>query len=230
MKVTYIQHSGFAVELRSQVLIFDYYQGTLPHYGKDKKIYVFASHSHHDHFQSVIFEWEEEYPDIRYILSDDIRAERSDNRIFLGPDADCNVDGIRIKTLRSTDEGVAFFVSVREKGSSQTINIYHAGDLNWWHWEEEGKDYNRKMREDYRRALAPIEGAHVDVAFVPVDPRLGQAYYWGLDWFMRHTDTACVYPMHMWGRYEILDRLMKQPETEGYRDKIMRLGEEDECR
>lgn len=230
MKVTYIQHSGFAVEFEECVLIFDYYKGTLPRFEQDKKIYVFASHSHYDHFQKSIFEWEKEYSQIRYILSDDIHADNAANRIFMGPNEECDVDNIRIKTLRSTDEGVAFFVSVRNAGTSETKYVYHAGDLNWWHWEEEGDIYNRVMELNYQRALALIEGAHVDVAFVPVDPRLGDAYYWGLDWFMKHTDTDRVYPMHLWGKYEILDRLMCQPETEEYREKIMRLSEDDECR
>lgn len=228
MKITYIGHSGFAVEYEEYVLIFDYYKGKIPRIKKDNQIYVFASHSHHDHFQEKIFEWEREYPNIRYILSDDIRAERGENRIFLGPGESCEMDGLRIKTLRSTDEGVAFFVSVT--GNSETKYIYHAGDLNWWHWEEEGEAYNQEMKENYRRFLSPLEGSHVDVAFVPVDPRLGKAYYWGLDWFMRHTDTELVVPMHMWERYEICDRLMTQPETRDYRDKIMKLGKEDECR
>ena len=228
MKITYIGHSGFAVEYEEYVLIFDYYKGKIPRMKKDKQIYVFASHSHHDHFQEKIFEWEREYPNIRYILSDDIRAERGQNRIFLGPDESCEMDGLRIKTLRSTDEGVAFFVSVT--GNYETKYIYHAGDLNWWHWEEEGEAYNQEMEENYKRFLSPLDGVRVDVAFVPVDPRLGEAYYWRLDWFMRHTDTELVVPMHMWERYEICDRLMTQPETRDYRDKIMKLGKEDECR
>ena len=58
MKVTYIQHSGFMVELEECVLVFDYYKGLLPSVSKDKKLYVFSSHHHHDHFEqstSVIF-------------------------------------------------------------------------------------------------------------------------------------------------------------------------------
>ncbi len=82
----------------------------------------------------------------------------------------------------------------------------------------------------YKEALLPIEGAHIDLAFVPVDPRLGEAYFWGLDWFMRHTDTDRVYPMHLWRRYGTIDKLMEQPETADYREKIIRLGKEDECR
>ncbi len=38
--------------------------------------------------------------------------------------------GAEIRTLRSTDEGVAFVVHYAGK------TIYHAGDLNWWHWKK----------------------------------------------------------------------------------------------
>lgn len=228
MKITYIYHSGFAVDLEDCVLIFDYSGGRLPHIAENRKVFVFASHRHGDHFQDVIFEWKDRYPGIRYILSEDIPADRAPDRIFLGPDQECDVGGIRIKTLRSTDEGVAFFVSVRTASSIR--HIYHAGDLNWWHWEEESDAWNREMARAYQLALEPIADSHIDAAFVPVDPRLGEAYYWGLDWFMRHTATDLVFPMHMWGSYEILDRLFQQPETEAYRENIVRLREEDECR
>ena len=44
MKVTYIYHSGFAVELEKSVLLFDYCEGELPQWGREKAVYVFASH------------------------------------------------------------------------------------------------------------------------------------------------------------------------------------------
>ena len=51
IKITYLEHSGFAVECDDYVLIFDYYKGNLPQFDKDKKICVFASHVHYDHFK-----------------------------------------------------------------------------------------------------------------------------------------------------------------------------------
>ena len=75
-----------------------------------------------------------------------------------------------------------------------------------------------------------MENLHIDAAFVPADPRLEEAYLWGRDWFMRHTNTDLVYPMHLWRRYWVIDKLMEQPETKAYRDRIVRLGKEDECR
>lgn len=50
VKITYISHSCFAVELEHSVLVFDYYQGELPLWNPEKTIYVFVSHRHYDHF------------------------------------------------------------------------------------------------------------------------------------------------------------------------------------
>lgn len=54
MKVTFIEHSGFMVEMEQNVLLFDYYQGEIPSFDGSKTLYVFASHSHADHYDSAI--------------------------------------------------------------------------------------------------------------------------------------------------------------------------------
>ena len=128
-----------------------------------------------------------------------------------------SVDELQIQTLRSTDEGVAFLVRV--KG----ITLYHAGDLNWWHWEEEGPEYNEKMKRDYQAEIGTIEGEHIDLAFVPLDPRLEEAYGWGLDYFMRHTETIRLFPMHLWGGYKTIPRFIADPLSEDYRDRIVKI-------
>ena len=81
MKVTFIEHSGFCVELEKTVLIFDYYKGEFPEMPREKEIYVFSSHSHPDHFCQKIFELEKKYPNVKYILSDDIAVKASENII-----------------------------------------------------------------------------------------------------------------------------------------------------
>ena len=147
MKVTYLEHSGFAAEYKEYVLIFDWYRGSLPEFDQQKKIYVFASHSHYDHFNKKIFGWSEQYPDVRYILSADIAGkeqseELSERTVYVTANKKYDFDGIKVQTLQSTDEGVAFIVYMEDKV------IYHAGDLNWWHWEEETESYNEQMRQD----------------------------------------------------------------------------------
>ena len=54
MKVTFLYHSSYFVEMDTCCLLFDYYQGDIPQV--DKPLYVFASHSHGDHFSPVIFQ------------------------------------------------------------------------------------------------------------------------------------------------------------------------------
>lgn len=218
MTVTYLYHSGFAVEIDDVMLVFDYYKGELPETAKNKKLYVFSSHYHKDHFQRQIFDWAEEY-DVTYILSRDIRAKGPEGKtIKMRKREEIEIDGLKIKTLRSTDMGVAFFVHL--KG----ITIYHAGDLNWWHWEEEGPDYNEKMKRDYQKEILSIEGEHIDVAFVPLDPRLEAAYGLGIDFFMRHTDTKHLFPMHLWGGYKKISKFMEDPVTKEYRDRIVKIS------
>lgn len=218
IKVTYLAHSGFAVEYKDFVLIFDYYRGKVPEFGKDKKIYVFASHAHGDHFQKKIFEWADKYADIQYILSDDIRASGPEGKVtFTGPDERIMMGKLKIHTLKSTDEGVAFLIYLEDKV------IYHAGDLNWWHWEEEDDEtWNKPMEKNYRKEIEKLSGEEIDVAFVPLDMRQGEQFYWGLDYFMRNTCTKCVFPMHMCD-YKAYDRLMALPESEPYRDKVMHI-------
>lgn len=215
MKVTYLYHSGFIVEEADTVLVFDYFKGDLPDFDKNKEIYMFASHRHYDHFKKKIYKWKDYYPKITYILSDDIPSKKyMDHTVFIGPDSEREIGSIKVRTLKSTDEGVAFFV--RFKGKT----VYHAGDLNWWHWEEEGNVYNEMMKRNYQYEINKIAGAHIDVAFVPVDPRLGDQFYYGLDWLMRHTYTDYVFPMHFWEKYEVCEQIRELPEAAGYRNKI----------
>ena len=78
MKVTYIFHSSFAVELEENVLIFDYYgEGDLPRIPDGKKVWFLNSHAHQDHFQRKILELKAVFPDAEYILSRDIRFRPS---------------------------------------------------------------------------------------------------------------------------------------------------------
>ncbi len=215
MVVTYIEHSGFSVELPECTLLFDYYLGKLPEFPKEHPLIVFASHVHGDHFQKKIFQLREQYQEVYFVLSDDIpKKYDAPDVIWVSSDVKVTVAGCEITCLKSTDEGVAFLVKCGEK------TVYHAGDLNWWHWEEESATYNDEMKQNYQREVDKLEGRKIDAAFVPVDPRLEDAYFWGIDYFMRKTDTKVVFPMHFWGKYETIDCLIRQKETEDYCDRI----------
>ena len=223
IKVVYIEHSGFLVELEDAYFLFDYYRGELPELDQGKKLFIFASHAHQDHYQRKIFEFQEKMPHTCYILSKDIKRDalkhggQEEKIWFVKPEEELDVNGCRIQTLRSTDEGVAFLIRY------QGVSLYHAGDLNAWYWEEEGDDYVNMMRRNYEREIQKIDGETIDAAFVPVDPRLEGQYAEGLDFFMCHTQTKYVFPMHFWNDYGIFERLKKETNTVEYRDRIMEI-------
>ena len=54
MNLKYIYHSGFLLELDTAYMLFDYYKGDIPRLDKDKKLYVFISHGHGDHFNEYV--------------------------------------------------------------------------------------------------------------------------------------------------------------------------------
>lgn len=56
MHVTFLDHSGFLVELPGLTLLFDWWQGDLPPLPSDPLL-VFASHRHPDHFNPRILLW-----------------------------------------------------------------------------------------------------------------------------------------------------------------------------
>ena len=55
MRITYIRHSAFLVEWEDIVCLFDYAEGNLPEIARDKRLCVFGSHRHSDHFNPEKF-------------------------------------------------------------------------------------------------------------------------------------------------------------------------------
>ncbi|SCH51547.1 metal-dependent hydrolase [uncultured Clostridium sp.] len=223
MKITYIHHSCFSVELDKVTLLFDYFKGDLPKFDKDKKLYVFSSHQHHDHFNSIIFDLEKEYKNIKYILSNDINCRKSENTVFVGPNEDIEVDRLRIRTLESTDLGVAFIITLDGK------TLYHAGDLNWWHWEGENTDAQNKDAGDrFKHEMKKLKDKKVDVAFLPLDSRQGEQFHLGFNEFMNMTDTKYAFPMHFWRTYSIIDKLKEMDMASSYKDRVVKINKENE--
>ena len=225
MRITYIHHSSFLVELKQLSLLFDYFQGDvkLP---EGKPAVIFASHRHGDHFSPVIFDFAKERQDVYYVLSDDIWEKRTpsglrERILFAGPGQEFSLpwlSGISVRTFKSTDEGVAFLIR-----SPEGV-IYHAGDLNNWQWEGEPRDWNRNMEVNYRRQLEAMKNEKIDVAFVPLDPRQGKDFYRGMDDFMKMVGAARVFPMHCWDDFTVISRLKAMEESKDYRDRIMEIG------
>lgn len=230
MKVTYIDHSGFLLEMSDVCFLFDYYRGKIPAIGKSSLPVVFVSHRHEDHYNPAVFELVKQYPDVQFVLSKDIRTkwkiseykekgiDLTEHIVTAEKNASwsmklLNGKNLEIETLKSTDEGVAFLLTYDDK------TVYHAGDLNLWVWEGESKQYNNNMKASYFRELEKLKGRKIDVAFVPLDPRLLANNDKGLEAFMEYTESRYVFPMHFWGQFSIISEFLeKHPE---YRERVM---------
>ena len=73
-----------------------------------------------------------------------------------------------------------------------------------------------------------MHGRKADIAFLPLDPRLGEYFYLGIDDFVKEVDVKHIFPMHFWGEYDVAERLKKMPCSAGYRDRIVEIHEEGE--
>ena len=202
MRVTYLGHSGFLLEMEDALLLFDYYQGSLPEMDPEKTLFVFVSHVHYDHYNPDILKLRRQRQNIWYLFSDDVPMPDEQKQVIrLSPEEERRVNGIRVRTLPSTDEGVAFWIEY------QGIVIYHAGDLNWWHWEEESTLYNETMKERYQSEIGKLKealsGKTIDVAFLVLDPRQEDAYALGMEHFLLEIPVQFAVPMHLWEEYAL---------------------------
>ena len=185
MKLIYLYHSGFALLGEGYTIIFDYFEDSAsPSSGivhnellqRPGRLYVLSSHSHADHFNKEVLTFREKHPDIVYIFSQDILHEEkllSTDTVWLKK-GDCYADDVlRVHAFGSTDVGISFLVEAEGK------KIFHAGDLNNWHWMDESSEAEWKGYErDYLFELDCICSytRSMDVVMFPVDPRLGTEY------------------------------------------------------
>ncbi len=211
MKLTYIHHSCFLLETERASLLFDYTEGDVPSFDLYKSLYVFSTHRHGDHFSEKIFSLAKDVETVSYLLSFDIPKERIPQALekdvhFLESNITFELDGLKIHTFKSTDEGIALVLEVDGK------TIYYAGDLNHWHWEGEPDWWNLQMARDY---LSEVEKLPVklDLAFVPVDPRLGKSFGLGSVELLTHSDVALLVPMHFWNDFSVCEKLQEQIST-----------------
>lgn len=210
MQITYIHHSCFLVETERFYYLFDYEKGDLPEMGVKKPIFVLSSHGHGDHYNPKVFDLLADLgmEQIQAVLSDDIQPPANVKTILVSPEKEYTLGEKQyLTTLRSTDLGVAFLIE------DQGRLIYHAGDLNDWVWEEETQDYNTKMTDSYRKQIdllaQKLNGRQLELAFVVLDPRQEADYARGLCYFLEHIPARKVYPMHYWGKPEIIETFLR---------------------
>lgn len=217
MRAVFLDHSGFLVELPSVTLLFDWWKGELPALRPGIPLLVFASHRHQDHFKPEIFALDDGAREVRFLLGKDIRLSTRNRArwgvsdetaakcaALGGSETASPLPGVAVEALPSTDEGAAFLVTAEGR------TIFHAGDLNWWHWEGEDKAWNRNMEVNFKRYTEPLRGRRMDLAMLPLDPRLGEPGFWGPRYFLELAEIRRFLPMHQWGDFGFTERFLAQ--------------------
>lgn len=225
MKLTYIYHSGYAIEGDGFTIIIDYYKDSsdIPEEGivhkkllkKEGKLYVLSTHSHHDHFNKEILKWKWEHSNVIYIFSKDIlkyRKAKDRDAIYLDKSDTYTDETLSIRAFGSTDLGVSFLIKAGEK------SIFHAGDLNNWHWNEESTQEEIEEAESFYKNeldLLASKVDHLDLAMFPVDPRLGKDYMKGAEQFVDAIKTDIFAPMHFGDKYDKAAAFSEYAESKG---------------
>jgi len=202
ISVTFFYHSCVAVESAEAFLLFDYFSKEstvkIP-FPNNKKIYIFSSHGHSDHYSPYIFN-DDFVPDpASYILSNDIEDAPKDKSIlWVKPYQTYTLDNLTIKTFGTTDLGVSFLVNI------DGFQLFHSGDLNWWHWEHFSKADQELEKVGFQNEIAKLPKDPLDLAFVPVDPRLGDASFLAAHYFINELRPRYLVPIHFHTNFQVM--------------------------
>jgi len=231
MDVTFLAHSGFFIELEHRCLLFDWWKGELPAL-PEKPLAVFASHAHEDHFNPAIFSLDDGIREIQFFLGKDIRLSPSHLKKWnVSPEtaAKCHRlrgneqiewTDLRVETLPSTDAGVAFLVTAGE------TTIFHAGDLNWWHWEGEPDPWNPDMAKNFQQFCEPLRNRRIDLAMLPLDPRLKEDGFRGPQYILELANIIRFLPMHQWENYAFTEQFLSR--YPAFTSQTIRVSQEGE--
>ena len=222
MKIRYIYHSCFLVETENSFLLFDYFKHKNDKtdfefdkllndiFASPKALYIFSSHSHTDHFNYDVLSWFNKKPNTYYILSSDIKIyNKLDNLYIVRENDQLRIKKINLSVFGSTDEGVSFLINI------DGLNLFHAGDLNWWKWADDTPEEEKTMEDNFKNIINNIvkHGAKIDVCFFPVDRRLEHNCSCGGEYFIEELRPKLFIPMHFWDDYKTTSDFKKAMES-----------------
>ena len=200
MLINYLLNSGFLIRDEKLLLVFDDYEdpsGVVDaayDKGDFDRLYIFATHAHFDHFSTHIRAYAPKVT--RYIFSNDIRRTKrvkifpTDKITYMKRYNEWQDDLIKVWTYDSTDVGISFLVQ------TPSSRIFHAGDFNWWHWENETPEEIALADKAFKKQIKRMDGMEADVAFFPVDGRLGSSQELGAIDFMARAKVKSFVAMH----------------------------------
>lgn len=213
IKITYHYHSGFSVAYGKLLLVFDYWMGennelkgrgaiTEEYLNRFDEILVLISHEHIDHMDPVVYTWRENHK-VTYLVSWDMPVGTRGKRMSPGDEYRYS-DEVTIRVYDSTDLGVSYLVKLED------ITIFHAGDLNFWHWREESSLKEiEEAEDDFRKAVEPITKEKIDICFFPVDPRQRTMFEAGANYFILSVKPRLMIPMHFWNKNELIEEFAR---------------------
>ena len=215
MHVTFLDHSGFLVELPGLTLLFDWWKGDLPPLPSGPLL-VFASHRHPDHFDPRIFALDDgqaagcPIPSWQGHPSDRPEPEEmgtlGKSRRGL-PGAFRR--GERLSPARRHRGGTA----LHRRGRGLSGDGGRPDGLSCRGSElvalgGRGPVWNRNMEADFRRYAEPLRGRKIDLAMLPLDPRLGEDGFRGPRYFLELADIRRFLPMHQWGNFNFTNQFL----------------------
>lgn len=204
MTLYFIQHSCYLVEGSNAFYLFDYFGEGDPHTilskAPEKPLYILTTHSHHDHYSPAIFK-EFGGRDLHYIFHSELRDKVPSDQLckvhFLETGESYKDNHLWVKAFGSTDVGGSFYCKV------EGLSLFHAGDLNNWHWNEEADDrYIRQYEAAWQAELTRLtaEVTQLDLLMFPTDLRLGKDYLKGLRELLDLISIRHLAPMHLNGQ------------------------------
>lgn len=225
MRVTYIYHSCYLIEFGSFSVIFDYYKDAMREdgtawvndylLGKEEDLYVLCTHSHSDHFNPEILTWNKKKKNITYLFSHELLTAGKSSGVdvvYLRKEELYQDHRIKVKAFGSTDEGGSFLLEWNNR------KIFHAGDLNNWHWNEEvGKKESLTYENNFLCELELLaeESDRLHLVMFPVDPRLGSDYMRGASQFLSRITVRYFLSMHFGELYHKANQFAEEAERKG---------------
>lgn len=226
MKLTFIYNSGFLLETGTANILFDYYRkghdvirqvlaSPLP-------LYVLVSHSHPDHFNPDCLGWKSKHKAIHYIFADELRsaaAGRDKEVVYLPIGGVYSDTLLTVEAFGSTDIGCSFYLTIGD------TTVFHAGDLNNWHWSDESTpDETEQAERDFMHQLDRLAVVHntVYLAMFPVDARIGNDYARGARQFLEAVHTDVFVPMHFWSAADAAAAFAPEAQKSGTRFVMLR--------
>lgn len=213
MTVTYLHHSGVVIETPSVQLVFDPITPHTELLNAGKPVIYCITHGHGDHFVPSVYTTRERHgTSVYYVLSDDVSGHPQAPKTVLpiAPGKSLSLGSVDIRAFDSTDLGVSFLISV------DGLNLFHSGDLNWWHWANDTPEVQAQEAAQYKGILSDIvrflaagqDHQTIDLACVPLDPRLGAAAHYAFEYFLEVLSPKYALPLHFDGKYDVLRDIM----------------------